>query len=103
MAARIRKQWHDQEAREKIRTSQLLNRLQNHILGKIDMSPSQVNATLGLLRKTLPDLSAVDMNVKGQLEAHLVDFVASLGNRQHADTGGQAPVDQAEPDSDTVH
>ena len=52
--------------REKIRTSMLLNRLQNHIaatpdskdLSKKLMDKSQVSAALGLLKKTLPDLSA---------------------------------------------
>jgi hypothetical protein len=45
------------EARQKIQTSQLINRLQDHALGKVEMSKSQVSATAILLRKTLPDLS----------------------------------------------
>jgi hypothetical protein len=58
MAARTRKVRHDDETRAKIKTSQLVNRLTDHVLGEVDMSPSQVSAGLGLLRKTLPDLAA---------------------------------------------
>lgn len=57
MAAR-KKLNHDTRTREKIRTSQLINRLTNHVLGKVDLSTSQVTAALGLMRKTLPDLAA---------------------------------------------
>lgn len=46
------------EAREKIRTTQLVNRLTDHALGEVDMQPSQVTAALGLLKKALPDLAA---------------------------------------------
>ena len=46
--------------RERIRTSMLVNRLEKHALGKVDMEPTQVRAIEVLLRKTLPDLSAVE-------------------------------------------
>jgi hypothetical protein len=36
--ARIRKIRHDEETRLKIKTSQLLNRLTDHALGKVDMN-----------------------------------------------------------------
>ncbi len=52
--------WSD-STRNKIQTSMLVNRLTDHVLGKVDMKPSQVTAALGLIKKTLPDLSAVDM------------------------------------------
>ncbi len=60
MPARIRKIRHDDETRAKIQTSQIINRLTSHVLGTIEMTPSQVSAGLGLLRKTIPDLSASD-------------------------------------------
>lgn len=68
MAARVRKIRHDQETRAKIQTSQLMNRLTLYALGgkdpqtkkMVEMSASQVAAALGLLRKTLPDLAAVE-------------------------------------------
>jgi hypothetical protein len=45
--------------REKIRASMLMNRLQDFVLGKCTMTPSQVRAAQLVLRKTLPDLKAV--------------------------------------------
>ena len=51
---------HPDKVRERIRTTQLVRRLTKHVLGKIDMAPTQVTAALGLLKKTLPDLSAVE-------------------------------------------
>jgi hypothetical protein len=65
MAARVRKIRHDENTRAKIQTSQLINRLQDHVFGAVDLSPTQVQAAMGLLRKTLPDLTAaqIDANV----------------------------------------
>ena len=53
---------HDERTRAKIQTSQIINRLQLLVNGEIDMNPQQVNAANILLRKTLPDLSAVTMS-----------------------------------------
>lgn len=51
---------HPDKVRQRIRTSQLVVRLTKHVLGKVEMSATQVQAALGLLKKTLPDLSAVE-------------------------------------------
>lgn len=59
MAARVTKIRHDEETRAKIQTSQLLNRLNDHVFNDIDVSATQMKAIELLLRKTLPDLSAV--------------------------------------------
>jgi hypothetical protein len=37
----------------------LINRLMNHVLGKCDMTPSQVRAAQRVLRKILPDLKPI--------------------------------------------
>jgi hypothetical protein len=58
--------YHPEEVRAKIKTSQLVNRLQEFIFGTVEMSKSQVSAAIGLLRKTMPDLSA--MTVSGSLD-----------------------------------
>jgi hypothetical protein len=56
-----------EEKRAKIRIDAILKRLHNHIESKDGyMSPSAVSAALGLLRKVLPDLAAVEYS--GQLE-----------------------------------
>ena len=48
-----------EEHRAKIRTINILNALQEHVEGKREMSSTQVQAGLGLLKKCLPDLQAV--------------------------------------------
>ena len=78
-ARKPRETFHSEHTRKRIKTGLLVKRMQEHALGIIEMTPSQITAAQTLLRKTVPDLSAVDMNVKGSLEANLIDFVASLG------------------------
>lgn len=48
-----------EEAREKIKTTQLINRLQDHALGEVEMTPTQVRAVEVLLKKRVPDLTSV--------------------------------------------
>lgn len=66
MAARLRKS-HQDEVRAKIQASQLINVLQNHALGKVtpespaEMPLSRMKAIEILLRKSIPDLSAVTL------------------------------------------
>jgi hypothetical protein len=62
MAARTTKIRHDDETRAKIQASQLINRLQDHVLSDLDLKPTQVQAALGLLKKTLPDLTATELS-----------------------------------------
>ena len=52
---------HDDRTRAKIQTSQLLNRLFSHANGEVEMTATQVRAAEVLLKKTLPDLSAVEL------------------------------------------
>lgn len=62
MAARTLRPRHQDEIREKIKTTQLLNRLTDHALGKLNkpMDATQVSAALGVVRKALPDLTATE-------------------------------------------
>lgn len=61
------------EHRVKIQNSNILNALIEHVEGKREMSATQVTAGLGLLRKALPDLSA--MTIGGDEEAGPVKMV----------------------------
>lgn len=62
MAARLNK-LHQEDIRQKIQASQLVNRLQNHALGEgVELSMSQMKAIEILLRKSIPDLSAVTLS-----------------------------------------
>lgn len=67
MAARTKRPNHDDKTRKKIQASQLINRLTNHALGKLEkpMEASQVRAAEILLKKTIPDLSNVEMTGEG--------------------------------------
>lgn len=55
---------HDERTRAKIKTSQIINRLEKLVNGEIEMNAQQVTAAGILLKKTLPDLSAVTMDGK---------------------------------------
>ena len=61
MAARMHAR-HQDDVRAKIQASQLINVLQNHALGETEeLSASRLKAIEILLRKSVPDLSAVQM------------------------------------------
>ena len=60
MAARLRK-GHQDDVREKIQASQIINRLSDHVAGTLEMSATQLRAAEILLKKTLPDLSSVSL------------------------------------------
>jgi len=66
MAARLNKR-HDEEARNKIQTSQLINRLQGNALGtlKKEMTSTQIKCAEILLAKRLPDLKTTEL--KGEV------------------------------------
>jgi hypothetical protein len=52
--------FHPDYVREKIRASQLINRLQAHFFGEIELTATQIRTAEVLLRKCLPDLSPTD-------------------------------------------
>lgn len=74
MAARKVKVQHDERTREKIRTSQLLNRLHAYALSEddpqtgkpVDLAAGQVRAIEVLLKKSMPDLQSVE----GSMDLH---------------------------------
>lgn len=65
MPARIRKVSLTDSWKAKIRASMLINRLQNHALGKNDMSSTQIKAADIVLRKVAPDVSSVQHSGEG--------------------------------------
>lgn len=76
MAARKRKGLAE-STRLRIKTSMLVNRLTDHVFGTVEMTSSQVRAAETLLRKTLPDLSAVH-STDNEKEQSLEDWLESL-------------------------
>lgn len=77
MAKRTLRPQHSDEIREKIKASQLVNVLQEYaITGTYqghELSPARINAALGLLRKSVPDLASTDMTL-----THQESYSASL-------------------------
>ena len=59
MPARVNRIRHDENTRKKIQAAYIINRLQGHVEGKIELTPSQIKAAEILLKKTLPDLQSV--------------------------------------------
>ena len=59
MAARKRRTTLNDKWRERIQTSMLVNRLNDHVVGKVEMSATQLRAAEILLKKTAPDLQSV--------------------------------------------
>lgn len=68
---------HSLEVRDRIRTTQIINRLQHFVLGTKNgkdlciMNSEQVRGAVALLRKVLPDLQSVDATVRGDPNAPL--------------------------------
>lgn len=85
--------YHPDEVRTKIQTSQLLNRLNDFVNGKVELTPHQVTAALGLIRKTLPDLAAMEHSGEVGQPSHIVS-AEPLSEAQWQQTygSGEQPV-----------
>ena len=71
--------------RQGIRTAELLQRLEDHALGRLEMSSTEVRAAEILLKKRLPDLSTMAMTAKGgTLEEMLESLCRESGGAQGA-------------------
>lgn len=62
MARTKRNAMNIEEARLKIQTTQLINRLHGHGLGEVELSQTQVRAIEILLRKSIPDLQSISLS-----------------------------------------
>lgn len=63
----------DEKVRERLRGSMLINRVEDHALGKVEMTASQLKAALGLIDKILPSLSSVQMDAKVDSTARVIN------------------------------
>ena len=103
MAARNRT-WTPEVVRQKIRTSMLINRLQNHVLGRLEMSKTQLTAAGILLRKTLPDMIAQTVErrpLEAMADDELLETLKSIRSYLSAQGTGNG-VDQ-ETERETVN
>ena len=60
-----------EEHRTKIANTQILNRLLAHHMGEIELSKTQIDVGLALLKKVLPDLQAVTLSGDENSPIHL--------------------------------
>lgn len=75
---------HLEIVKERIKTSQLINRLNGFALSEddpqtgrpVDMSPAQVKAAIALLKKTVPDLQQIE----GSMDITLTKHEEALGD-----------------------
>lgn len=101
--------WTPEIVRQRIKTTQIVNRLCHFILGtengkdKCVMTPAQVTAALGLLRKSVPDLlgvahsGSIDTKRPEDLtDAELLDIITGRG-------AGIAIEADGETESDALH
>jgi hypothetical protein len=115
MAARLNAA-HQADVRLKIKTSQLVNRLQDFALGgtdpktdqPIEIDSARLKAIEILLRKSLPDLSSVALSGAGENGEHLhkvsaddafATFIAAMGGNGAAPAGRDTGAGEVEADS----
>lgn len=74
---------HQDDVRRKIQASQLINVLQGHALGETEeLSSSRIKAIEVLLRKSLPDLSAIQIDEGGVEGDSVADVVRAFHERR---------------------
>jgi hypothetical protein len=61
MAARTRKVRLSEEWKEKIRISQIINRLAQHVDGEVELKSTQIKAAEILLKKVVPDMARTEI------------------------------------------
>ncbi|HXC66181.1 MAG TPA: hypothetical protein VN638_02110 [Nitrospiraceae bacterium] len=61
MSKRINRPGHSKRDKDRIRASQLLNRLDSFANGKVKLSAAQVQAAKIVIGKVVPDLKSVEM------------------------------------------
>lgn len=101
MAARKR-DWTPDVVRQKIRTSMLINRLQNHVLGRLDMTKTQLQAAGILLRKTLPDMIAQTVErrpLEAMADDELLTTLQSIRGYLAAQSTGGGVAEPREPET----
>ena len=101
MAARKR-DWTPDVVRQKIRTSMLINRLQNHVLGRLEMTKTQLQAANILLRKTLPDMIAQTVErrpLESMADDELLATLQSIRGYLATQSVGTGTADPGQPAS----
>jgi hypothetical protein len=88
--------FHPDYVREKIRTSQLINRLQKCAFGEISLTMTQLRAIEILLRKCLPNLAAAE--ISEQTHRYVVEIPTVLTSEQWLEKYGKCDKESDLPD-----
>ena len=102
MAARLNPR-HQQFVRDKIQSSQIINRLQNHIDGSVELSSTQVRAAEILLNKCVPNLQSTEVKATVTYEDARELSDAILANIATASGAGVTGPESGEVESPSVH
>ena len=77
--------------RERIQTGVLLDRLQKHALGDIEMTAAQVKSAEVVLRKTIPDLKAIEhsggVDIRTESDAEVLARIKANAEKVGIDVG----------------
>jgi hypothetical protein len=83
--------FHPDYVREKIRASQLINRLQSCAMGEIELTIPQIRAIDILLRKCVPDLVQTDISAQVS-HRYVVEIPAQLSNEEWQEKYGESSI-----------
>jgi len=72
MAARKNKTTLNDDWKKRIQASQVMNRLQDHLNGEIELTATQINAAKIILSKMVPDLARTEIEADVKTQATLV-------------------------------
>lgn len=81
----------------------LINRLQNHVAGKLEMSKTQIQAAGILLRKTLPDMVAQTIEkrpLEDLQDSELLETLRAIRGHLAAASAGDSPSAGVEPSAE---
>ena len=95
--ARRKMLFHPNYVREKIRASQLINRLPKFAFGEISLTMTQLRAIEILLRKSIPDLAAAELRSE-QTYRYVVELPAVLTREQWLEKYGKCDQGDRPPD-----
>ena len=82
-----------ENTRQRIKTTMIVERLAKHIVGELELSSTQIRAAEILLNKTLPNLSAAQVDSTVKLETSLAGLISGLHEASAAtdsDLAGQS-------------
>ncbi len=93
--------WTPEVVRKRIQATQLINRLQAHAIGEVEMSATQIRAAEILLRKAIPDLSSTEF--KGIMEHRSIKQLSRDELLAIASGARDSGEGDSQPESPDVH